>query len=265
MTTLGFNVGFIGLGNMGGSLVSGLLVGGVPPAEIYGYDPSPGRADALGCTSSPSLNALLDAADCVVVCVKPHLVGGVLQAVSAHGGNPIVVSVAAGIELATLSAAVPGARAVARAMPNTAARVGASTTALVAAPGTPASAVANASALFERVGSVIALDREELMHIATAVVGSGPAFVYVLAEALADGAVAGGMPRPLARHAVTGMLRGAAALLAEHDGSPAELKDQVASPGGTTIAGLRALEAHGFRDATIEAVLGAARRSEEMA
>ena len=264
MTAFGSHVGFIGLGNMGGALVQGLLADGFDPPKLHGLDLDRDRARSLGCTPHGGLTSLLDASDCVVVCVKPHLITGVLESINEHGRDTLVVSVAAGLELSTLRAAAPDVRGIVRAMPNTAARVRASTTAIVAPPDTPPELLTAATALFDRVGTTVVLSRESLMHVATAVVGSGPAFVYVLAEALADGAVAGGLPRGLARDAVTGMLSGAAALLSDHDGSPAELKDQVASPGGTTIAGLRALEAHGFRDAAIEAVLAAARRSEEM-
>jgi pyrroline-5-carboxylate reductase len=247
---------------MGAAIATGLLLSGADPARIHGFDADAAKVAAFGGTGSDSVAALESAVDIVIVAVKPHIVPAILPQLS---GRSCVVSVAAGVTLTTLESGLPDGTPVVRAMPNTAAAVGKSTTALVATAGASEDDVSKVVRVFDAVGTTVRLDREELMHVATAIVGSGPAFVYVLAEALADGAVAGGMPRALAREAVSGMLTGAAALLAAHDGSPAELKDRVASPGGTTIAGVRALEIHGMRNAAIEAVLAAAARSEELA
>ena len=261
-----WNVGVIGLGNMGAAIANGLLASSkVSAGRLHGFDANAHRTAAFGGQGHGRCAALLDQAEIVIVAVKPHIVPSVLQEIAAHGSTALFVSVAAGVTLDTIEQALPNARGVIRAMPNTAAEVCASTTALVASASTAQADIGRTVALFDAVGTTVVLDREPLMHVATALVGSGPAFVYVMAEALADGAVAAGMPRQLARDAAAGMLAGAAALLAAHDGSPAELKDRVASPGGTTIAGLRALESHGFRDAVIEAVLAASRRSEEIA
>ena len=260
------NIGFIGLGNMGGAIASGLLRAGAwSPSQLHGFDAAAARVAAFGGRGHARCADVLDVSDVIVVAVKPHIVPSVLAEIAAHGTSAAIVSVAAGVSLSTIGSIAVNARGIVRAMPNTAAAVGASTSALVASSTTPQEVVDEVVAIFDAIGTSITLDRESLMHVSTALVGSGPAFVYVLAEALADGAVAAGMPRQLARDAAAGMLTGAAALLASHPGSPAELKDRVASPGGTTIAGLRALESHGFRDAIIEAVLAASRRSEELA
>ncbi len=255
-------VGIVGLGNMGSAIASGLLLAGYSPCSVRGFDADSAKLAAFAGAPSTSVSELEAASDVVVIAVKPHIVPAVLRELR---GGACIVSVAAGVMLETLSSGLPGGTPVVRAMPNTAAAVGKSTTALVRSTTTAPEAFNQALAVFGALGTVVRLSREHLMHVATAVVGSGPAFVYVLAEALTDGAVAGGMPRALAREAVSGMLSGAAALLAAHEGSPSELKDRVASPGGTTIAGVRALEECGFRHAAIEAVLAASARSEELA
>lgn len=250
-------IAVIGLGNMGGAMVSGLRAAGV---GVAGYDVDASRAAALGCTPLADV-ASAAGCDLVLVAVKPPLVAGVVSQL-ADAGARVVVSVAAGVSLASLAAAASGSTSVVlRAMPNTAAAVGASTTALVAAADCPDWARAEVEAAFAHIGSAFWLSSEAQIHVATAVVGSAPAFLYVFAEALADGAVVEGMPRAQARSAVASMLLGAAQLLRSHDGSPATLKDAVASPGGTTIAGLRALEDARFRAAAIDAICATAARS----
>lgn len=259
--SLELRIGIVGLGNMGAAIADGLVLSGLPTGQLYGFDADPAKLSAFAGESAETMAVLESSVDVLIIAVKPHIVPAVLARVA---GRTLVVSVAAGVTLATLASSLPAGTPVVRAMPNTAAAVGKSTTALVAGEEASVDDLALATRVFDAFGTTVCLAREELMHVATAVVGSGPAFIYVLAEALADGAVAGGMPRQLAREAVSGMISGAAALLAAHEGSPAELKDRVASPGGTTIAGLRALESHGLREAAIEAVLAAAARSQEL-
>jgi pyrroline-5-carboxylate reductase len=261
-------VGVIGVGNMGRALIRGLMDSGVVAADRVSVCEQRREMVAdLGVTIFDSPRQVADAADVVIVCVKPHHVAGVLDELAAGSRLAVVISIAAGLTVASLRDAL-GARHdvhVVRAMPNTAAALRASTTAWVApASGDPALA-SLVTTLLGAFGEVVALDDESKMHAFTAVAGSGPAFVALFAEALADGAVAEGMPREAARHAAASMLLGAARLLLEPGAMPGTIKDAVASPGGTTIAGVAALEDAGFRSATIKAVRAAAARSKEMA
>lgn len=261
MSAIETNVGILGLGNMGGAIARGLLKGGYPAERLFGFDAYASVLDAFGGTACTSVDALCQACDVLVVAVKPHHVVSVLGGIAEPPS--VIVSVAAGLAVAPIAAAVPDT-AVVRAMPNTAAAVGRSTTALFADETTEASACAAAEDVFSRIGGVFWVADESKMHPATALVGSAPAFVYVFAEALADAAVAHGIGRMDARRAAASMIAGAGALLDAHEGSPADLKDGVASPGGTTIAGLNALEATGLRASVIEAFRATVARSEEM-
>lgn len=257
-------VGFLGLGNMGGAIAQGLLKSGFPAERLVAFDVDQDKLDAFAGQTVDSIGALSERCDAVIVAVKPYLLGKVLPSLTADVS--LVISVAAGTQIETIRAVCgDNVKAVVRSMPNTAASVCASTSALVAEEGTSDDARDLVEYLFAAVGEAVWLPNESLMHAATAVVGSGPAFIYVLAEALADAAVLNGMPRPSARRAAASMLRGAGELLCAHDGSPAELKDAVASPGGTTIAGLCTLEETGFRASVIAAISATVQRSEELA
>ena len=258
-------IGIIGLGNMGGALAAGLLRSGLAPTRLSGFDPSLAALDAFGGQAAAGVGPLAAESDVVVIAVKPHLVAGVAAEVGrAARPGTIVVSVAAGIESRTIDAALSAPLPLVRAMPNIAATVGASATALHSERA-DGSQRATAQALFETIGQVVWLPRESEMHVFTALASSGPAFVCVFAEALADAAVREGMSRANARAATAAMLEGAARMLRAHAGSPAELKDAVSSPGGTTIVGLCAMEAAGFRAATMAGVEAATSRSRRIA
>lgn len=264
-------VGVVGLGNMGLALALGWLrAKNAHPdviAEVIGYNPSAAACQTLadaGGTVAPDARTVATSCDVLVMAVKPWKIGEVAATLSDTLVAPIcVVSVAAGVTIEALRLAMPAARVVVRSMPNTAAALGASTTAVLAEGGHP-DATAAATLVFDAVGRTILLAEESSFDVFTALAGSGPAFVFQFAEALADGAVAEGMPRAHARRIAASMIAGAAQLLLDHTGSPAELRDAVASPSGTTIEGLLALEAHGFRHATAQAVRAAARRSRAM-
>lgn len=185
-------------------------------------------------------------------------------AVTAAGGAPpLLVSVLAGVSLARLQALFPG-WAVVRAVPNTPCLVRAGLTALAWDERVSPAQRQWVLQLFARVGEVFELPEAQLDAF-LALTSSGPAFVALVAEALADGAVAAGLPRALAHHLASRTLAGTAALLSEQELHPGQLKDMVASPGGTTIAGLRRLEQAGVRSALIEAVVAAAERSRSFA
>jgi pyrroline-5-carboxylate reductase len=181
---------------------------------------------------------------------------------SADGEAPLLISVLAGVTLARLERLFPGWRCV-RAVPNTPCLVRAGLTGLAWGAGVGPERQEWVRGLFARVGEVLELPESQLDAF-LALTSSGPAFVALVAEAMADGAVAAGLPRGQAQHLAHRTLAGTAALLHEQDLHPGQLKDMVSSPGGTTIAGLRQLERAGVRSALIEAVVAAAARSREL-
>jgi pyrroline-5-carboxylate reductase len=201
----------------------------------------------------------------VLLAVKPQQIEAVAARVPAWDGPaaPLLISVLAGVSLARLARLFPGRRLV-RAVPNTPALVGAGLTALAFGEGVEAEAQEWVRSLFAGVGEVMELPEVQLDAF-LALTSSGPAFVAVVAEAMADGAVAAGLPRRLAMHLAHRTLAGTAALLQQRELHPGQLKDLVSSPGGTTIAGLRRLESGALRSALLEAVLAAAERSRELA
>jgi len=258
--------GFIGAGNMGAALMRGLLAAArLKPAEMVFCDPDPKRQEAM---EKLGVEAALDNAEVmhspvVVLAVKPQILKGVLEEIRKFARpRHLVISIAAGVPLAVLEAALPDSRVI-RAMPNTPLMVQAGMTAL--SPGSRATPedVDLALDLFRAVGRAEVVDESHL-DVITALSGSGPAFVAVFLEALADGAVKMGLPRTLALEFAAQTLFGTARLILEKNLHPGLLKDLVTSPGGTTIAGLHALESTGFRGAVMDAVTAAAARSKEL-
>jgi pyrroline-5-carboxylate reductase len=263
--------GFVGGGAMAEALVGGLIGGGVAPERIRVADPDPGRQKALAethgvATFADNAEAVADV-DVVVVAVKPAVVATALAALREGGSDvarPLWISIAAGIPLATLEGALgPGARVV-RAMPNTPALVHAGATAIHANAAATAEDRAVARALFCAVGTCWEAPQEGLLDAVTGLSGSGPAYVFVFLEALGDAGVRMGLPRDAAYELAFQTVLGASKLAIESGRHPASLKDQVTSPGGTTIAGLERLEAGGFRAAIHEAVKAATARSREL-
>jgi pyrroline-5-carboxylate reductase len=178
--------------------------------------------------------------------------------------KPLWISIAAGVSLAAIESALPRAARVVRAMPNTPALVRAGATAYTANAACNPEDRALAKALFEGVGLAWECPSESLLDAVTGLSGSGPAYVFVLLEALSDAGVRMGLPRDAATALATQTVLGSAKLAQETGRHPAALKDQVTSPGGTTIAGLERLEAGGFRAAVHEAVAAATKRSKEL-
>ena len=259
-------LGFIGVGSMGGAIIRGLLARGGPAREnlVY-YDPDPARLaqmEALGVSAALD-NVEVMHAPVVVLGVKPQVMPAVLAGIKEFA-RPwhLIISIAAGVPLAVLEAACPDSRVI-RVMPNTPTLVGAGMAALAPGRSVTPEDLALALDLFRAVGQAVVVE-ERLMDAVTGLSGSGPAFVAVFIEALADGGVKMGLPRPLALTLATQTVLGTARLCHEEQLHPAALKDQVTSPGGTTIAGLHALESGGFRGAVMNAVTAAARRSKEL-
>lgn len=258
-------LGFIGAGSMGGALLKGLLAAGAPAAHLTFYDPDPQRQQELdGLGVEPALdNAEVMHAQVVILAVKPQVLGRALDEIQEFT-RPwhLIISVAAGVTLSGLEEALPEPRFI-RAMPNTPLMVHAGMTGLAAGTRATPEDVQLALELFGAVGRAVVVD-EKLMDAVTALSGSGPAFVAVFLEALADGGVKMGLPRSLALEMASQTLLGAARLCLEKTLHPAALKDQVASPGGTTIAGLHALEAGGFRGLVMDAIEAATLRARQL-
>lgn len=259
----------VGLGSMARALLVPLLEAGrLDPAEVRAVVATEASAQAL--SGLQGLRVGTDPAEAwrcstVLLAVKPQQLEAVAAGVPAREAPepPLLISVLAGVSLARLARLFPGRRLV-RAVPNTPCLVGAGLTALAFGEGVGAEAQEWVRSLFARVGEVMELPESQLDAF-LALTSSGPAFVALVAEAMADGAVAAGLPRRLAMHLAHRTLAGTAALLHQRELHPGQLKDMVSSPGGTTIAGLRRLESGGLRSALIEAVLAAAERSRELA
>jgi pyrroline-5-carboxylate reductase len=255
---------------MGEALVSGILSAGkLAPAAVTVTDVRAARlaelAERLGVHVTQDNCEAVATANLVLLAVKPGVVAGLLAQIRERlQPGTILLSIAAGVPVAELEAATPPEVAVVRAMPNAPCRVQEGALALVAGRGVTDAERAELTDLLEAVGVVAWLD-ESLIDAVTGLSGSGPAYVYVFLEALADGAVKVGLPRALALKLAAQTVLGAARMALESGEHPGALKDQVATPGGTTIAGLAELEAGAFRSTVLKAVVASAGRSAELA
>jgi len=261
-------IAVLGGGRMGTALVAGLLDAGIDAESLAIAEVDAARRHDLeseldGVRVAPSAPWVVGDADVVVVAVKPADVTPVLDAASsALGEGALVLSIAAGVPIATIEAAAPG-RPVVRAMPNTPALVREGVAAI--APGTHATDahVATARRLLGAVGRVVVV-AEPALDAVTGLSGSGPAYVFLLAEAMIEAGVLNGLPREVAAALVHGTIRGAGVMLTDSGDTAEQLRAAVTSPGGTTAEGLRALEAGAVRAAVIDAVTAATRRSREL-
>jgi pyrroline-5-carboxylate reductase len=262
-------VSFIGGGSMTEALVAGLLKASLlPPDLIHATDIRPDRrtrlAQRYGVAVGDDNRSAARQAGLLVLSVEPQVLDEVLSRIGESiGHDALIVSVAAGYPIARVRANLPRPVPIVRAMPNTPSSVGEGVTALAMGPGVQPADREAARALFESIGLVVEVE-ERLMDAVTGLSGSGPAYICLLVEALADGGVRAGLPRPTAQLLATQTVLGTARLLIEGGVHPAMLKDQVASPAGTTIAGLQKLEEGRVRAAFIAAVETAARRSREL-
>jgi pyrroline-5-carboxylate reductase len=258
----------LGGGKMGEALLGGLVDAGWDPEDLAVAEPVPERRHVLEgrfpkVRVVPAPAWAVAEADVVVVAVKPADVPAALQsAASALVPGTLVVSIAAGVTLATLESLVPGYPVV-RAMPNTPALVRQGAAAIAAGTHAGEEHLIRAERILAAVGTVTRVP-EALLDAVTGLSGSGPAYVFLLAEALIDAGVGVGLPRPVAQALVVQTLLGSATLLAEGSEGPEALRAAVTSPGGTTAAGLAALESRAVRAAFLEAVAAATRRSREL-
>jgi pyrroline-5-carboxylate reductase len=262
---LSAKLGIIGGGVMGEALLSRLIDRQIYlPDQVLVSDPQGQRRDFLASQYQVNVTADNQAvvvfADVLLLAIKPQVFDAVVKPLSGHA-DQLVVSILAGVPILRLEAAFVG-QPVVRAMPNTPATVGAGMTAIAPGSHTQPYHIQLAQQLFEAVGEVVEVP-EHLIDAVTGLSGSGPGYVAVMVEALIDGGVAVGLPRAIATQLAIQTVRGTAELL-QTGIHPAELKDRVTSPGGTTIAGISHLESAGFRSALIEAVRAAHKRSQEL-
>jgi pyrroline-5-carboxylate reductase len=267
----GLSIGFLGAGKMATALGKGFVSAGlVAPDHLIASDPIKAARDAFaketGGRVSNSNFDIVAGADVLFLAVKPDQVVDLLGELGLNldSRKHLLVSIAAGVPLAKMEAAVPPGTRIIRVMPNTPALVGASASAF--ATGTAATR-ADAELATRLLGSVgLALEvKEKLLDAVTGVSGSGPAYAFLIIEALADGGVAAGLPRDIAQKLAAQTLLGAAKMVLETGQHPGALKDAVCSPGGTTIEAMHELEKGGVRAALITAVRAAADKAKKLA
>jgi pyrroline-5-carboxylate reductase len=262
-------IAFIGAGNMAMALIEGLIAARTLPASnIIASDP---RADVLaqlaakhGFDAAPDNLQAVRAADVVVLSTKPQIFPTVLPEIAtALSHSPLVISIAAGVPLSAIEARLGASTRVVRAMPNTPALVAVGATAI--APGSLATEadMEVAEAVFRAVGIVKRVE-ERFMNAVTALSGSGPAYVFLLAEAMIEAGLAAGLPPDVAAALATQTVSGAGKLLGASTDPPATLRRNVTSPGGTTQAAIETFEAGAFRDLVTKAVLAATKRGDEL-
>ena len=262
-------IGFVGGGNMAEALVRGLLHSKVKsPDDIVVSDVKAERlahlAKAHGVKTTTDNHSLVRNCNVVVISVKPQVVDKVLGAIAADiTADKLVISVAAGVPIIAMESRLPPGTRVVRSMPNTPATALAGATAISAGTHATEEDIATAKALFEATGRVVVLD-ESLLDAVTGLSGSGPAYVMLIIEALADGGVKVGLHRDTALLLAAQTVYGSAKLLLETGEHPGRLKDMVTSPGGTAIAGLHTLESGGLRTTLIDAVEVATKRAAEL-
>lgn len=262
-------IAFLGAGNMAEALVSGILKAKLaPPSHISATDISQNRLEhfqknfriQVGSDNAGETQR----ADVIILCVKPQTMDLVLSEIQrALSRDQLLISVAAGYPLKRIQQSVGEHISLVRAMPNTPAVIQEGVTALAGNPGLPSHHLQLAQAIFESVGKTVIVE-ETLMDAVTGLSGSGPAYVYMIIEALTDGGVRVGLPRGVASVLAAQTVAGAARMVLETGEHPALLKDRVTSPGGTTIAGLQELEAGRIRATLMRAVASATNRSREL-
>ncbi len=259
----------IGGGNMGGALVRGIRAADLIPARKITVVDLERRVleeleESYGVAVTDDAAAVVPAAEILLLAVKPYLLGDVLDGLKAHvRPEQLVVSVVAGVEGSTIQGRLGRNNPVVRVMPNVAATVGAAASGITACPPATEEHLEIVERMFAAVGAVARVS-EAQMDAVTGLSGSGPAYVYTVIEALCEGGVRMGLPPDVARKLATQTVLGAALVVQTTGEHPAVLRDRVTTPGGTTIAGLHALEAGGLRAALSEAVRAATERSREL-
>ena len=260
-------IGFIGTGQMASALGGGFVRAGiVQSSNVFGYDilkdATTRFAEAVGATICGSLAELVSESDVIFLAVKPQNLDGVLAALETKTPK-LFVSIVAGIPLSHLAKSLGKKTPIVRVMPNTPCLVGCGASGFCPSENVSESDIQTVQTLLGTVGVAVRVP-ERLINAVTGLSGSGPAFVYMMIEALSDAGVKLGLPRDTATKLAAQTLKGSADMVLQTGEHPGVLKDRVASPGGTTIAGIVALEDAGLRSALISAVLAAVQRADEL-
>ena len=251
-------IGFIGMGNMASAICKGIIKSGFSRGEdIYSYDIDQKKQQSMQETYHLQLcqdeNDLVKQSDVIIMAVKPHIIEKVLNKVKTDIKEQMIISIVAGYSNDKYNELLPGTHHL-TVMPNTPANVLQGMTLFEKDNTLNEKELQFAKALFESIGEVYMIENDQ-MTAGGALTGCGPAFVYMFIEALADGAVLSGLPRAAAYKLASQMVLGSAQMVKETELHPAILKDQVCSPGGITIKGIKALEENGFRNAVMDAVI----------
>ena len=274
MNWLSQKIAFIGTGQMATALATGFVRELLLPEQINGYDPVEASRAAFaaragdGARLFDSATEAIMGANVVILAVKPQVMHEAIKPLaeaikSGSKSPPLVVSIAAGISIAKLELSLPPGTRVIRVMPNTPCLIGRGASGMATGSAATADDAKLISELLATVGLVEVVP-EPLLDAVTGLSGSGPAYVFQIIEALSDGGVKMGLPRAIATRLAAQTLAGAAEMLLSTGQHPGALKDSVTSPGGTTIAGLHAMEQGGVRAALIDAVEAATLRSREL-
>jgi pyrroline-5-carboxylate reductase len=261
-------IGFIGGGNMAEAIIKGLLAGGMSSSRVVVSEPSDVRrahlVEVFGIDLAQSNLELMQMCDLVVFAIKPQIAAEVLKEIAGtYDESKLLVSILAGVTSASIEKYFQGAPRVVRVMPNTPALVGEGASAICRGDHASEEDLNVVRQLFETVGIVQVID-ERQMDAVTGLSGSGPAYIYTVIEALADGGVREGLRRDIAHALAVQTVVGAALMVRETGEHPAILRDRVCSPGGTAITGVSTLERNGLRTTLMEAVSSAAGRSREL-
>ncbi|MEA3281380.1 MAG: pyrroline-5-carboxylate reductase [Euryarchaeota archaeon] len=262
-------IGIIGTGRIGEALLRGVLAADLCQSDrIFASDVDTARLDTLhselGINTSTDNTDTIGNAETIILAIKPQILASVLQSVKQQTWDEVlVISVAAGVRIRSIEENLPAGAHLIRVMPNIACTVGQAISAISAGSNATESDLETARTIFGSVGRVVTVP-ESMMDAVTGLSGSGPAFVFQIIEALADGGVHEGLPRDVALELAAQTVLGAAAMVIETGEHPGVLKDMVTSPAGTTIRGIHALEVQGLRAGMMNAVIAATRRSREL-
>ncbi len=262
------NIAFIGAGRMASAMVGGLISSGAArPSDLAciggNDDTAKHLAEATGIRLAGSLPDLLAKAEAVVLACKPQQLSGLDASLVALTGGKLVLSILAGKRIERIAQTFPGARNVVRAMPNTPGQIGAGITGWCSLRPLSDGDRSIVTAILGSLGKTVEL-QESLLDAVTALSGSGPAYVFEFAAALREAGVAAGLTREAAYSLAVETILGSAKLMARSTAEAEELRNQVTSPNGTTYAGLKRMEARGFRDTILETVIAARDRSIEL-
>lgn len=266
---MGKKFGFIGAGNMAEAMMKGMMSSGIcAPDELIASEVVPERRDYMARTLGIDVTAdnveVVREAKNIVLAVKPNVVAAVLDELKPLlGGDHLVISIAAGVKISFIEAHLNWGVRVVRVMPNQPCLVGASASAFALGKSAKRDDRDLVQLMLDSVGVAFVMD-EKMLDAVTGLSGSGPAYIYLVIEAMADGGVLAGLSRDVAQTLAAQTVLGAAKTVLETKGHPAQFKDMVASPGGTTIEGLKVLEEAAVRGAFIKAVDAAAKRSVEL-